>query len=59
MKKAFTACSEAVLACVAVNDDGSTRKRCELFRELPNKRVSVIGRSVLVIVPLLTFDKYL
>ena len=35
MKKAFAECYRAVLAC----DDGSGRKRCELFRELPDKIV--------------------
>ena len=35
MKKAFAECYRAVLAC----DDGSGRKRCELFRELPDKSV--------------------
>ncbi|KAL0581366.1 ATP-dependent DNA helicase Snf21 [Marasmius crinis-equi] len=34
MKKAFNECYKAVLACEA--EDG--RKRCELFRELPDKR---------------------
>ena len=36
MKKAFTECHRAVLAC----EDDTGRKRCELFRELPDKRVS-------------------
>ena len=35
MKKAFAECYRAVLAC----DDGNGRKRCELFRELPDKSV--------------------
>ncbi|KAF5361681.1 hypothetical protein D9758_007383 [Tetrapyrgos nigripes] len=34
MKKAFNECYKAVIACEA--EDG--RKRCELFRELPDKR---------------------
>ncbi|KAF8640822.1 hypothetical protein AX17_000471 [Amanita inopinata Kibby_2008] len=35
MKKAFAECHKAVLAC---EDDTTGRKRCELFRELPDKR---------------------
>ncbi|KAJ3562092.1 hypothetical protein NP233_g9787 [Leucocoprinus birnbaumii] len=34
MKKAFAECHKAVLAC----EDETGRKRCELFRELPDKR---------------------
>ncbi len=34
MKKAFMECHKAVLAC----EDENGRKRCELFRELPDKR---------------------
>lgn len=34
MKKAFMECYKAVLAC----EDEGGRKRCELFRELPDKR---------------------
>ncbi|GLB36607.1 putative snf2-ATP coupling, chromatin remodelling complex [Lyophyllum shimeji] len=34
MKKAFAECHRAVLAC----EDETGRKRCELFRELPDKR---------------------
>ncbi|KAF9042067.1 SNF2-family ATP dependent chromatin remodeling factor snf21 [Panaeolus papilionaceus] len=34
MKKAFNECYRAVLAC----EDETGRKRCELFRELPDKR---------------------
>jgi ATP-dependent helicase STH1/SNF2 len=34
MKKAFMECYKAVLAC----EDETGRKRCELFRELPDKR---------------------
>ncbi|KAF9524663.1 SNF2-family ATP dependent chromatin remodeling factor snf21 [Crepidotus variabilis] len=34
MKKAFMECHKAVLAC----EDETGRKRCELFRELPDKR---------------------
>jgi len=37
MKKAFGECHKAVLAC----EDETGRKRCELFRELPDKRVCV------------------
>jgi len=37
MKKAFAECLRAVLAC----EDESGRKRCELFRELPDKRVGI------------------
>lgn len=36
MKKGFAECHRAVLAC----EDETGRKRCELFRELPDKRVS-------------------
>jgi ATP-dependent helicase STH1/SNF2 len=35
MKKAFAECYRAVLAC----EDEGGRKRCELFRDLPDKRV--------------------
>ena len=35
MKKAFNEVYKAVLAC----EDVDGRKRCELFRELPDKRV--------------------
>ncbi|RDB29065.1 Chromatin structure-remodeling complex subunit snf21 [Hypsizygus marmoreus] len=34
MKKAFAECHRAVLAC----EDNTGRKRCDLFRELPDKR---------------------
>jgi len=34
MKKAFTECHRAVLAC----EDETGRKRCDLFRDLPDKR---------------------
>jgi len=34
MKKGFSECHKAVLAC----EDETGRKRCELFRELPDKR---------------------
>jgi len=37
MKKAFAECHKAVLTC----EDETGRKRCELFRELPDKRVCV------------------
>jgi hypothetical protein len=36
MKKIFNEVHKAVLAC----EDKDGRKRCELFRELPDKRVS-------------------
>ena len=35
MKKAFNECYRAVLTC----EDDTGRKRCELFKELPDKRV--------------------
>ena len=35
MKKVFAECYRAVLAC----EDETGRKRCELFRDLPDKRV--------------------
>lgn len=38
MKKAFNEVHKAVLAC----EDTDGRKRCELFRELPDKRVYMI-----------------
>src|ERR1700722_3264233 len=34
MKKAFNECYKAVVAC----EDDSGRKRCDLFKELPDKR---------------------
>jgi len=34
LKKAFMECLRPVMAC----EDGTGRKRCELFKELPNKR---------------------
>ena len=36
MKRAFNECYRAVMNC----DDETGRKRCELFKELPDKRVS-------------------
>ena len=36
MKKAFNECYKAVLNC----EDDTGRKRCELFKEVPDKRVS-------------------
>jgi len=39
MKKAFAECYKAVTSCEADEATGK-RKRCELFRELPDKRVS-------------------
>ena len=36
MKKVFNDVHKAVLAC----EDKDGRKRCELFRELPDRRVS-------------------
>jgi ATP-dependent helicase STH1/SNF2 len=45
MKKAFAECYRAVLAC----EDNTGRKRCELFRDLPDKRVNTIAlQSVLI-----------
>ena len=41
MKKAFNEVHKAVLAC----EDTDGRKRCELFRELPDRRVYVIPLS--------------
>ena len=41
MKKAFNEVHKAVLAC----EDTDGRKRCELFRELPDRRVRVSLRS--------------
>lgn len=38
MKKAFNEVHKAVLAC----EDIDGRKRCELFRELPDRRVYMI-----------------
>jgi hypothetical protein len=50
MKKAFTECYRAVLAC----DDGSGRKRCELFRELPDERMYIpLSSSWMLIIFLL------
>lgn len=45
MKKAFNEVHKAVLAC----EDKDGRKRCELFRELPDKRVS--GRHLCFLPP--------
>lgn len=42
MKKAFAECYRAVLAC----EDETGRKRCELFRELPDRRVSGYSLSI-------------
>ncbi|KAF8168355.1 SNF2-family ATP dependent chromatin remodeling factor snf21 [Crassisporium funariophilum] len=47
MKKAFAECYRAVLAC----EDDTGRKRCELFRDLPDKRdypnyYSVIAKPI-------------
>lgn len=36
MKKAFLECHKAVMAC----EDETGRRRCDLFKELPDKRVS-------------------
>jgi len=36
MKKAFNECFKAVVNCEEVN---TGRKRCELFREIPDRRV--------------------
>ncbi|OCH84421.1 hypothetical protein OBBRIDRAFT_408699 [Obba rivulosa] len=36
MKKAFNECYKAVLNC----EDDTGRRRCELFKELPDRRVS-------------------
>jgi hypothetical protein len=41
MKKAFAECHKAVMAC----EDEVGRKRCELFKELPDRRVSATGWS--------------
>lgn len=35
MKETFAACMQAVLECA----DETGRKRCEMFRELPSKKV--------------------
>jgi ATP-dependent helicase STH1/SNF2 len=37
MKKAFAEVQKAVMAC----EDETGRKRCDLFKELPNKRVRI------------------
>jgi ATP-dependent helicase STH1/SNF2 len=37
MKKVFAECYRAVVAC----EDSEGRKRCELFRELPDRHVSL------------------
>lgn len=37
MKKAFNECYKAVVNCEGDNN----RKRCELFREIPDRRVRV------------------
>ena len=38
MKKAFNECLNAVVNC---EEGGTGRKRCELFREIPDRRVSI------------------
>ena len=38
MKKVFNECYKALLSCT----DENGRKRCELFRELPDKRVRAL-----------------
>jgi len=38
MKKAFNECYKAVLG----SEDETGRKRCELFRELPDRRVCLV-----------------
>lgn len=55
MKKAFNECYRAVLAC----EDETGRKRCELFRELPDRRVSSIGfRGVYLLTVLQDYPDY-
>ena len=43
MKKAFNECYRAVLTC----EDETGRKRCELFRGLPDRRVRSYRLSLL------------
>ena len=42
MKKAFLECHKAVMAC----EDDTGRRRCELFKELPDRRVSICCTSM-------------
>ena len=39
MKKAFNECFKAVVNC---EEEGTGRKRCELFREIPDRRVRIL-----------------
>lgn len=45
MKKAFNECHRAVLNC----EDDTGRKRCELFKELPDKRVNYLFYCFLIL----------
>jgi len=42
MKKAFNECYKAVVNC---EEEATGRKRCELFREIPDRRVRIISLS--------------
>jgi hypothetical protein len=44
MKKAFLECHKAVMAC----EDETGRRRCELFKDLPDKRVSNFRSSLIL-----------
>jgi hypothetical protein len=48
--KAFNECYKAVVAC----EDKGGRKRCELFKELPDRRVRVF--KLLLFSRILTLD---
>jgi ATP-dependent helicase STH1/SNF2 len=39
MKKAFNECFKAVVGC---EEESTGRKRCELFREIPDRRVRAL-----------------
>jgi ATP-dependent helicase STH1/SNF2 len=48
MKKAFNECYKAVVSC---EEEGTGRKRCELFREIPDGMVRTLflTRSIAVL----------
>jgi len=52
MKKAFNECYKAVINC---EEEGTGRKRCELFREVPDRRVRTSFPVRIIAVLLLRF----
>lgn len=55
MKKAFNECFKAVVNC---EEEGTGRKRCELFREVPDHRVRTLSLFTSGIAPLLLTIRY-